>query len=78
MAAARIAREKHIPFLGICLGFQVAVIEYARDVLKLDKANSTEFDLNTKYPVIDILPEQKGVKSMGGTMRLGSRALQMT
>ena len=77
VAAARIARERHIPFLGICLGFQVAVIEYARDVLKLDKANSTEFDLNTKYPVIDILPEQKGVKSMGGTMRLGSKPVQV-
>ncbi|MEM0155753.1 MAG: CTP synthase (glutamine hydrolyzing), partial [Thermoplasmataceae archaeon] len=77
VAAARIARERNIPFLGICLGFQVAVIEFSRDVLKLDRANSTEFDLNTAYPVIDILPEQANVKSMGGTMRLGGKQVHI-
>ncbi|MEM0158411.1 MAG: CTP synthase (glutamine hydrolyzing) [Thermoplasmataceae archaeon] len=71
--AAKYAREHDIPYLGICLGFQVAVIEFARNVLKLDDANSTEFDPSTKNPVIDLLPEQKGVSNMGGTMRLGSK-----
>ena len=69
--AARYARENGIPFLGICLGFQVAVIEIARDVLGLEKANSAEFDANTPDPVIDLLPEQEGVVSKGATMRLG-------
>ena len=73
IAAAKFARENHVPFLGICLGFQVAVIELARNVLNMDKANSTEFDPETKYPVIDILPEQKGIEDKGGTMRLGSK-----
>lgn len=69
--AAKYARENKIPFLGLCLGMQIAIIEFARNVLKLKKANSTEFDKNTPYPVIDILPEQKDIKSLGGTMRLG-------
>ncbi|BAB59175.1 CTP synthase [Thermoplasma volcanium GSS1] len=73
IAATRFALENHIPFLGICLGFQVAVIEIARDIIGLQNANSTEFDPATKYPVIDILPEQKGIKDLGGTMRLGSK-----
>ncbi len=71
--ATRYALENSVPFLGICLGFQVAVIEIARDILHLEGANSTEFEPNTGYPVIDILPEQKGIKDMGGTMRLGSK-----
>ncbi|MCX7795318.1 MAG: CTP synthase [bacterium] len=69
--AIRYARENKIPFLGLCLGLQCAVIEYARNVCRLEGANSTEFDPQTPYPVIDILPEQKEVKMMGGTMRLG-------
>ncbi|MGC8609704.1 MAG: glutamine hydrolyzing CTP synthase, partial [Thermoplasmata archaeon] len=71
--ATRYALSNNVPFLGICLGFQVAVIEIARDILHLENANSTEFQPETKYPVIDILPEQKGIKDMGGTMRLGSK-----
>ncbi|HKJ96548.1 MAG TPA: CTP synthase (glutamine hydrolyzing), partial [Thermoplasmataceae archaeon] len=66
--AAKYSRENDIPFLGICLGFQVAVIEVARNLLNYKDANSTEFDPATGNPVIDILPEQKGIKDMGGTM----------
>ncbi|HFE63181.1 MAG TPA: CTP synthase, partial [Caldithrix sp.] len=69
--AIRYAREKHLPFFGICLGLQCAVIEYARNVCKLKNANSLEFDPNTPYPVIHIMESQKSVKEMGGTMRLG-------
>ncbi|GIM45758.1 CTP synthase [Collibacillus ludicampi] len=71
IAATRYAREKQVPFLGICLGMQVAVIEYARNVLGLEGANSSEINETTKYPVIDLLPEQKEVENKGGTMRLG-------
>lgn len=70
--AARFAREAHIPYLGICLGMQVAVIDFARHVAGLDAANSTEFDPYTPHPVIDLMPEQLEVAGMGGTMRLGS------
>ncbi|WP_456472780.1 glutamine hydrolyzing CTP synthase, partial [Methanocaldococcus sp.] len=70
--AIKYAREKKIPFLGICMGMQCAVIEFARNVCNLEEANSTEFDPNTKYPVIDLLPEQRKVKDKGGTMRLGA------
>ncbi|MCL4314130.1 MAG: CTP synthase (glutamine hydrolyzing) [Candidatus Thermoplasmatota archaeon] len=70
--AIRFARENSVPFLGICLGFQTAVIEFARNVLGLRGANSTEFDPETPSPVIDLLPEQKGIDQMGGTMRLGA------
>jgi len=66
------ARENKIPFLGICLGMQCAVVEFACNVIKLEKANSTEFDPNTPFPVIDLLPGQKDVKNKGGTMRLGA------
>ena len=66
------AREENIPFLGLCLGLQLAVVEYARDVCTLTGANSTEFDPKTPYPVIDILPEQKAITEKGGTMRLGA------
>jgi CTP synthase len=84
--AAQFARERQVPYLGICLGMQVAVAEFARNVAGMDGANSTEFDIETPYPVIDLLPEQKEVADLGGTMRLGadpiklhaeSRALEM-
>ncbi len=65
------AREKKVPFLGICLGMQCAVIDFARNVCGLDGANSSEFDSDTSHPVIDFLPEQKDVTAKGGTMRLG-------
>ena len=61
-----------MPFLGVCLGMQVAVVEFARHVVGLEGANSSEFDPETPYPVIDLLPEQKEIEDMGGTMRLGS------
>lgn len=67
----RFARENNIPFFGICLGMQMATIEFARNVLKMDGANSTEFDKNTKYPVISLMEEQMGIENLGGTMRLG-------
>ena len=70
--AARFARENDIPYLGICLGMQVAVIEFARNVAGLEGANSTEFDPYTPYPVIDLMPEQLEVEGLGGTMRLGT------
>jgi CTP synthase len=70
--AARIARENDIPDLGVCLGMQTAVIEFARHVAGMDGANSSEFDPETPFPVIDLLPEQKEVTDMGGTMRLGA------
>lgn len=71
IAAARYAREEKVPYLGLCLGMQVMVIEFARHVLGTEDANSTEFDRNTPHPVIDLLPEQRGVGEKGGTMRLG-------
>ena len=70
--AIRYARENNIPFLGLCLGMQCAVIEFARNVCKLKGANSSEFDPETKYPVIDFIPEQRGLIDKGGTMRLGA------
>ena len=77
ISAARFARERGIPFLGICLGMQVAVSEFARHVVGMDGANSTEFDPETPYPVIDLLPEQKEVRDMGGTMRLGADPVKL-
>jgi CTP synthase len=68
----RQARERDIPFLGLCLGLHMAVIEFSRNVCHLEGANSTEIDPDTPYPVIDILPEQRKVKEKGGTMRLGA------
>jgi CTP synthase len=68
----RMARQENIPFLGLCLGLQLAVVEYARNACSLTGANSTEFDPDTPHPVIDILPEQKTVTEKGGTMRLGA------
>jgi CTP synthase len=70
--AIRFARERGVPFLGLCLGLQCAVIEFARNVCRLEDANSSEFDADTPHPVIDLLPEQKGVIDMGGSMRLGA------
>lgn len=70
--AANYARTKNIPYLGICLGMQVAIIEFARNVLNLKDANSTEFNKDTKNPVIHIMPEQLGVEDLGGSLRLGS------
>jgi len=76
--AVQYAREHKIPFFGICLGMQMAVIEIARNVLHLKNANSTEMDPHTKHPVIDIMEEQKNITHMGGTMRLGSWACKLT
>lgn len=75
--AIQYARENKIPFLGICLGLQCAVIEFARNVLKLKKANSTEFDDTTPHPVICLLEEQKNIKYMGGSMRLGAQEINI-
>jgi CTP synthase len=75
--AARIAREQGIPYLGICLGMQVAVSEFARQVAGMEGANSTEFDPETPYPVIDLLPEQKEISDLGGTMRLGADPVKL-
>src|SRR5579859_3116808 len=75
--AASIARENRIPYLGICLGMQIAVCEFARHVAGMDGANSTEFDAETPFPVIDLLPEQKEIADMGGTMRLGADPVKL-
>jgi CTP synthase len=72
IAAIKFARENKIPFLGICLGMQCSVIEYARDVVGWGDANSTEFDEKTAHPVIDLMEEQRGITQKGGTMRLGA------
>ena len=72
ITAIRYARENRIPFLGICLGMQMAVVEFARNVCGLDGANSTEFDLQTAHPVIHLMEEQKAIDTKGGTMRLGT------
>jgi CTP synthase len=77
IAAAGIARERRIPYLGICLGMQVAVAELARRLAGMEGANSTEFDIETPYPVIDLLPEQKEVADLGGTMRLGADPIKL-
>ena len=77
IAASRIARELKIPFLGVCLGMQMAVADFARHVVGMDGANSTEFDPETPYPVIDLLPEQKEINDMGGTMRLGADPIKL-
>ncbi len=76
--AARYAREHKIPYYGLCLGLQVAVIAFARDVLHLRGANSTEFDPQTPHPVIDIMEDQKKILDKGATMRLGSYSCQLT
>ncbi len=77
IAAARIAREERIPYLGVCLGMHVAVSEFARHVAGMGGANSTEMDPETPFPVIDLLPEQKEISDMGGTMRLGADPIKL-
>ena len=78
LAAVNYARTSNIPFFGICLGMQCAVIEYARNVCGWETANSSEFDTETEYPIIDIMPDQKNIENMGGTMRLGKYACKLT
>lgn len=78
IAAVRVCREQKIPYLGICLGFQVAVIEFARNVLGLVDANSTEFDPRCPHPLISELPEQKKIEGLGGSMRLGAQDVLLT
>jgi CTP synthase len=78
ITACRIARERGIPYLGICLGMHVAISEFARHVVGLEGANSTEMDPETPFPVIDLLPEQKEIEDLGGTMRLGADAVDVT
>ncbi len=78
IVAVQYAREKGLPFFGICLGMQMAVIEFARNILGFNGAHSVEMDENTSYPVIDIMEEQKKITMMGGTMRLGSYPCEIT
>ncbi len=77
ITAIRYCREEKVPFLGVCLGMQCAVIEFARNVCGMTGANSSEFDPETPFPVIDLLPEQKQVAGMGGTMRLGASPVRL-
>jgi CTP synthase len=76
--AARYARENKIPYLGLCLGMQLMVVEFARHVLGIEEVNSSEFDRSTSHPVIDLMPDQKSITDMGGTMRLGLYPCQLT
>lgn len=78
LQAVKYAREENIPFFGICLGMQMAVIEFARNVLGFEKAHSTEIDATTNYPVISLIEEQKHITNMGGTMRLGAYPCKLT
>ncbi len=75
--AVKVAREQRIPYLGICLGMQLAVVDFARHVVGMNGANSAEFDPETPFPVIDLLPEQKELVDKGGTMRLGAEPVQL-
>jgi CTP synthase len=77
IACIKYARENNLPFLGLCFGFQMAVIEFARNVCRLAKANSTEIEPDCPEPVIDILPEQKKIESLGGNMRLGGHNIEL-
>ena len=77
IACAKYARENNLPYLGICFGFQMAVIEFARDVCGIEKANSTEVEPACSEPVIDVLPEQKKIEGLGGNMRLGGREIEL-
>ncbi|MDO8627742.1 MAG: CTP synthase, partial [Candidatus Diapherotrites archaeon] len=77
ISCIKYARENNIPFLGICYGFQIALIEFARNVCGLKNANTTEIDEKTPYPVIDILPEQKKIEGLGGNMRLGEKEIDI-
>jgi CTP synthase len=78
ITAAKFARVRHVPYLGLCLGMQVMVIELARAVYESDEPNSTEFDPTTPYPVIDLMPDQRDIADLGGTMRLGSYPCHLT
>jgi CTP synthase len=78
LASVKWAREHGIPFLGICLGFQMAVVEFAKNVVQLNDANSAEFDVNCAHPVIAELPDQKEIEGLGGTMRLGGQDVEIT
>jgi CTP synthase len=75
--AAKFARENGIPYFGLCLGMQIATIEFARDVAGMERANSTEFDPKTPFPVIDIMEDQKKIEDKGATMRLGSYGCEL-
>jgi CTP synthase len=77
IACLKVARENRVPVLGICYGFQMAVVEFARNVCGMDDANSTEIDNECRYPVINLLPEQKEIEGLGGTMRLGGYDIQV-
>lgn len=77
IVAARFARERKIPYLGLCLGMQVMCIERARALFNSDEPNSTEFDISTEYPIIDLMPDQRDIADMGGTMRLGTYPCQL-
>ena len=77
IAAARVARETGIPYLGLCLGMQVMCIEFARHIYRSDEPSSTEFDISTEYPIIDLMPDQRDIADMGGTMRLGTYDCQL-
>jgi CTP synthase len=77
IACVRYARENRLPYLGLCYGFQMAVVEFARNVCKLFGANSTEIDPNCEHPVIDRLPNQRGLTGLGGTMRLGGHDVEL-
>ena len=74
---ANFAREKNIPYLGICFGFQLAAVAFGRHVCNMENGNSTEIDSETKYPIIDLLPEQKNVSDVGGTLRLGANEIKI-
>ncbi len=78
IGAAHFARENAVPYLGLCLGMQVMCIDFARHILQTDEPNSTEFDLSTEYPIIDLMPDQRDITDMGGTMRLGVYDCQLT
>ena len=78
MLASRFARQHQVPYLGLCLGMQCAVVDIAREVLDASDANSTEFNAFTSHPVIDLLPEQRDIEEKGGTMRLGVYPCKLT
>jgi CTP synthase len=78
IAAANFARQYNIPYLGICFGFQLAIVAFARHVCKLNNTNSTELDAHTDSPIVDFMPEQRDIHNMGGTMRLGSHDITIT
>ncbi|MDI2587774.1 CTP synthase [Psychrobacillus sp. NEAU-3TGS] len=78
ISATKYARENNVPFLGICLGMQLATVEFARTILELQGAHSSELDPTTAHPIIDLLPEQKDVEDLGGTLRLGLYPCKLT